>query len=108
MLVATVRAYLGHEHDLVALTGEGTAEPFFALATVILPGVVEEIDAVIDSLRDDVVGILEAVRRSEMISAETNGRNLHTGFPQRTFWNLPRAAVPACCLCICHLVASSR
>jgi hypothetical protein len=48
LAVASVRADLGHEEDAVAAIGDGHAHPLFAQAVVVVPGVVEERDAVVD------------------------------------------------------------
>ena len=43
--VAAVSADLGHQYYIAALAGEGFAQSFLAEAVVILPSVVEEVDA---------------------------------------------------------------
>ena len=60
---AAVGADLGHDDGLVAFAFEGVPTTFFALAFVVLPGVIEEVDAVVEGLGDHVVDFVLAERR---------------------------------------------
>ena len=50
IFAAAVRADLGHQDGAVALALQRLAQPLLALAVVVIPGVVEEVDAGVDGL----------------------------------------------------------
>ncbi len=52
VLIAPVRANLGHKKDMIAEALERFAHPLFGFATMVLPAVVEEGDAAIDGVAD--------------------------------------------------------
>ena len=83
LLVAAVGADLGHQEDLVAPTLEGLAHPLLALAVVVLPGVVEEVDAGIDRLVDDGDGFLEGRGVAQAVAAQPDDGDRLLGPPER-------------------------
>ena len=54
-LVAAMRAHLGHHERAIAFTFQRDPQPLFALAVVIIPGVIEEIDSSIQRARYNFV-----------------------------------------------------
>ena len=93
LLVAAVRADLGHQEDLVAPALEGLAHPLFALAVVVLPGVVEEVDAGIDRLVNDGDGFLEGRGIAQAVAAQPDDRDRLLGAPERLVRDLVGAGV---------------
>ncbi len=91
VLIAPMRADLGHQDHLVAFPLERVAEPHFTFAVVIIPGVVEEVDSGIDRFGNDAVGDVIAFRAAQMVSADADGGNAQTGFSQRTLRDLARS-----------------
>jgi hypothetical protein len=83
--VAAVRAYLGHQDDLVAPPArrQSAAQPFFAAAVVVLPAVVEEVDPAVDPLSDELVGQPELDGVAEMMPALGERRDLEARLAQR-------------------------
>ncbi len=92
-LVAAVGANLGHQHDAVALTLERGAEPLFAGAIVIIPGIVEEVNAGIQGTIDDSFGLALVFRRPEMVSADSDDGNLHARAAQGSLRNRARDVI---------------
>src|SRR5205085_7262228 len=64
-----------YEEDLVPPTLECLAHPLFALALVVLPGIVKEIDAGIDGLVSDGNGLLQRRGRAEAVATDTENRS---------------------------------
>ena len=77
-------AVLGHQEDLLAVTvgGEGVAHDFLGATVVIVPSVVEEVDALIDRAVHDAVGFLLVLDRADVPAAEANDRDLLVGAPE--------------------------
>ena len=65
LLIATMGAYLSHQDDFVALAVKSIAYPFFTLAVMVIPAVVEKVDAIVDGFIDNPLGIVQIFRRSE-------------------------------------------
>jgi len=63
-------ADLRHNQDLIALALQRFSEAFFAQAVVIFPGVVEEINAMMDRLGHDFIGRLVGLGGAEMITSK--------------------------------------
>ena len=70
------------KNGLVALALEGDAEALFAQRLVILPGVIEEVDAVIERLGDHVIDDVLAGGGAEMIAAHAEDGDLEAGAAQ--------------------------
>jgi hypothetical protein len=68
--VASMRADLGHQENRTPAVGDGASHPSFALAVVILPGVVEEVDPGVDGFVNDADGFGNGLRLAEVIAAE--------------------------------------
>ena len=79
VLLPAVRAHLGHHDRLVALSFERCAHPFLAHALVILPGVIEEVDAVVHGLGNHVVDDLLTRSCSQVVSTHPQDRDLEPG-----------------------------
>jgi hypothetical protein len=56
--------HLGHNDRLIAFAFERSSQPLFAHAFVIFPGIVEEVDAVVQRLRNHVVHFTLSRRRA--------------------------------------------
>ena len=82
-LAAAVRANLGHQEDFVAPALEAAAHPVFRLAVVVFPAVVEERDARVDGLVDQLDGVVHGLQIAEMMSADAEGRHFHIGTAER-------------------------
>lgn len=74
--VASMRADLRHQEHLVAASLERAPHPLLALVLVVLPRVVEEGDARVDGGVDDADRLARRADRSEVISAESEQRDL--------------------------------
>jgi hypothetical protein len=81
--VAPVHAGLRHQKDLVAAAGEGLAHPCFAHALVVVPGVVHERDAAVDSGMDEPSRLPLRFRQPQMPAAQCQDRNRDSGAPER-------------------------
>jgi hypothetical protein len=77
-LVAAVGADLRHEHRFVSSSAESVTKPFFTLAVVILPGIIEEIDAGVEGLLHDAGGFLQILGRCEMEATDPKDGDLQT------------------------------
>ena len=86
-LVTTMGAYLGHEEDFVAPSGERAGQPVLGLAGVILPPGVEEVDSIVDGLVDDVHDLFDRVGIAQVVPAQAQRQDLHAGFAQRASGN---------------------
>lgn len=84
-LAPAVGADLGHEHGLVAPAFQRGAEARLAFAVVIFPGVVEEIDAGLEGLMDDLFRDFRVGRGAEMKSAQAESGDLQAGFAEGLF-----------------------
>src|SRR5579884_4089175 len=80
--IPAVGAHFGHEHHVVALALERVSDPFFALAVVIFPGVVEEVDAGIERAIDDLFRRVLVFGGSDVIAAEANYGYVESGFTE--------------------------
>ena len=73
VLLAVVNASLGHDEGLVApASRESLPHPFLGAAVVILPGVVEEIDPLVDRVVRDVGRLLKSRGKGERMTAEAD------------------------------------
>src|ERR1700748_3275790 len=79
---------LGHDNSPVALPLEGDAQAFLASPTVVFPCVVEEVDAVVESLRDHVVDLRLPGNRAQVIAPDTQDRNIQSGLTHGATGNL--------------------
>src|ERR1700680_2497664 len=79
-----MRAYFRHQDSAVPLALKSTTHPFLAQAVMIFPRIVEEVHAGIQGLIDNLGGFSVAVRRAEVVSANSQCRNLKTGAAQRS------------------------
>jgi hypothetical protein len=70
--VASVRAHLRHQEDRVPAIGDGPSHPALALSVVVLPGVVEEVDARVDRFVNNPHGLGDRLGFAEMKAAETD------------------------------------
>jgi len=68
-------AVLGHEEDLLAFAVglEGLAHDGLAAAVVVVPGVVEEVDAVVDGGVHDLDGFLLVLDGADVPAAQARG-----------------------------------
>ena len=75
---------LGHEEDLVAIAaGERLAHADFAGAVVVVPAIVEEGDAAVDGLADELDRVLLGRRRlADVVAAEADGGDALAGAPE--------------------------
>jgi hypothetical protein len=85
---APVSAHLGHHDRLIALALERCPHALLAHALVVLPGVVKEVDAVVEGLRDHGVDLFLSGYRAEVIAAQADDRHLQAGFPHGALWYL--------------------
>src|SRR5580704_9204862 len=83
VLVAPMRTDLGHHDSAVPLALERATQPFLAQALMIFPGIVEEVHAGIQCLIYNLCSFSLTVRRPQVVSADSQCRNLQTGAPQR-------------------------
>ena len=84
---------LGHQESAVAarVLFERLAHPHLAFAPVIIPGVIEKVDAPIKARVDQLYGVvLRQIRFSQMKAAHTDTRNLFAGVSERTIRNVLR------------------
>ena len=70
--VTSMRAHLGHQKDHIAPVVDGLPHTLFALAFVILPGVVKKVDAGLNGFVNDADGLGGALGLSEVIAAQTD------------------------------------
>jgi hypothetical protein len=66
-----------------AAVGDGASHPTFALAVVILPGVVEEVDPGVDGLVNDADRFGNGLRLAEVIAAEPDHGDAIRMAPER-------------------------
>src|SRR5580704_10957305 len=75
---SSVRADLCHQEDLVAANApECPAQDGLRLAVVILPSVVEESDAGVDRLVNELHRFVQGRHIAEMMTTHSNSRNAH-------------------------------
>jgi hypothetical protein len=79
-----------HQEDPVAAPFQRLAHEAFALAVVILPGVVHEGDAGVDGGVHDADGGPPRLDLAEVVPAKAERRHLHAGGAQRAHRNRPR------------------
>ncbi len=86
--VAAVRADLGHQKHFVAVAApQRLAHPFFGSVIVVLPGVIEEIDAAVDRLMHDRGRLLEGCGGAKVMPSQAEHRDL-IGMPAEfPAWN---------------------
>ena len=71
---------LSHEENLLAVAvAQGFAHPDFALAIVIVPAVVQEVDALVHGGADDFDGVLLVGGDAHVIAAESDGGDAFSG-----------------------------
>jgi hypothetical protein len=70
--VASVRADLRHQEDRIPAIGDGPSHSALALSVVVLPGIVEEIDAGVDCFVNNPHGLGDCLDFAEMKAAETD------------------------------------
>ena len=70
--VAAVRADLRHQEHRVAAIGNRASHPLFALAPVIFPGIVEEVNAGVYCFVHDAHGFGAVFRVAEVVAAESD------------------------------------
>ena len=85
--VSPMSTDLSHKKDAIAFSFQARAHPVFCLAAMVLPAIVEERDAVIDSLADQAHSSWFVRCRSEMMSAHSEGGNLNASFAEVTEGN---------------------
>src|SRR5438094_7133206 len=86
VLVATVD--LGHEKHVVAIAvAQRLSHAELARPTVVVPAVVEEVDAVVDGRAYDADGFLLVRLPPEMVAAHADQRHHLAGAPQATIGN---------------------
>jgi hypothetical protein len=90
-----MRADLRHQEDRLAPIGDGAPHAPLALALVILPGVVEEVDAVIDRLVDDAHSLGHRWRLTQVVAAEAEDGDEISVTPKGTPGNLRASREPA-------------
>ena len=67
---------LGHQKDLRAIAvAQGLAHADFALAAVIVPRVVQKVDAVVDGRADDADAVLDVLLHADVIAAQADQRD---------------------------------
>src|SRR6202020_2014985 len=84
ILIAPMRTHLRHHHRAVPLALECATQPFLAQALMIFPGVIEEVDAGIQRLIDNLRRLRIAVRGAQVVSATSQRRNFQTSASQRS------------------------
>src|ERR1051325_955470 len=84
LAVASMRAHLGHEKDLMPSSAfERASEQLFAASLAILPGVIHEGDAAVNRFVHDADGLAHALDRPQMIAAQAQRRDLLPCAPER-------------------------
>ncbi len=81
ILVASVRAYLGHQENAVTHAFESFAHPVFTLAAMILPAVVKEGDPGGDRILHQTYGRSLVFGVAQMMAAEPKCGNAHIVVP---------------------------
>jgi len=78
-------AVLGHEEDLLAFAVglEGLAHDGLAAAVVVVPGVVEEVDAVVDGGVHDLDGFLLVLDGADVPAAQAEDGDADAGLAER-------------------------
>lgn len=79
-----VRGEGAHHDDVVSFAFEGDAELLFAEAFVKLPGIVEDVDAVVDGFANHIVHLSLVRNGAEMEAAHAEDGTLEAGTPKRT------------------------
>src|SRR5579863_4642679 len=80
-------ADLGHENHFFSAAAERFAHPLFALAVVILPGVIEEIDAVIERVSYDLIGFILGLCGAQVKASQADDRDIKIGLSELPPWN---------------------
>ena len=88
IFLSAVSTNLGHNDSLVTFSLERRAHPLFAHAAVIFPCVIEEVYPVVEGLGDHVIELFLAGRRAEVISTESDDRELKPCASHRPFRDL--------------------
>src|SRR5258708_30298729 len=96
LIVPHVSADIGHEEHFVAPALQGAPHPFLAAVVVVLPRVVEESHACVHCLLNYAHGIIERAKSSQVISAESDDRDLFAGPAEGLTRYLIRAGVGHC------------
>ena len=81
ILLAAVGADLGHHDCLIPLALERRAQALFAGALVVLPRVVEEVDSMVQGLRNHTVDFRLSSYSAEVVTTHAENRNLEPGLP---------------------------
>src|ERR1700691_2636393 len=80
LLISAVGADLAHQESLITPSLQTKSHPFFTSVGVVLPCIVEKRDSRIDRLLHQAHGQLARLHIPEMISAETDDRDLFARF----------------------------
>src|SRR3982751_5008858 len=75
---AAVRAYLGHQENLLAAALERPAHPILRSAVEVLPAVIEKIDAGSNGLVNEFDRLLDAAQAADVMAAHADGRYADT------------------------------
>src|SRR5258708_4793903 len=84
---SAVRAYLRHDDRLLPPALQRLAQPHFAGAVVIIPGIIEKVDARIQSGVNDRRRRLLRFRRAQMVAPDAESRNLYACPAERPLGN---------------------
>jgi hypothetical protein len=91
VLTGTMRTDGAHHDDFVSFAFEGDAKLLFAEASMKLPGIVENVDAVVDGFRNHIVHLSLVSDGAEMKTAHAQDGTFKAGATQRTLFHLEAA-----------------
>ena len=94
VLIGTMRTDGAHHDDFVSFALEGDAKLLFAEASMKLPGIVKDVDAVVDGFGNDIVHLSLISNGAEMEAPHAQDGTFKAGATQRTFLRLEAAEVP--------------
>src|ERR1700758_3229638 len=87
---------LGHQKSLLPITiAQSLAHANLALASVVVPAVIQKIDSFIESCANNLDALFRSALASQVIPSEPDQRYLFTGAAQRSIWN-PILAIALC------------
>src|SRR6202022_15112 len=91
VLIGAMRADGAHDDDVISFAFEGYAKLLFAEASVKLPGIVEDVDAVVDGFGNHIVHLGLISDGAEMEAPHAQDGTFEAGRTQRTLLRLEAA-----------------
>ena len=88
VLIGTMRTDGAHHDNFVSFALEGDAKPLFAQTSMKLPGIVENVDSVVDGLGNHIVHLTLINNSAEMEAAHAQDGTFKAGATQRAFLHL--------------------